>query len=155
MIISRRRAILRLIVFVAIIVILQWFAHAVLYAEPNADARASYDDAKELRAQYDLRGAHVQLLNAAKADPKWAAPHVMQAELAIEQGNGIAAKSEVERAVALGAKQASIQHLLGAALWLLGDLDQAEDVLTDPDIRAANGVYADRILGRVYMDKGD
>jgi cellulose synthase operon protein C len=155
MIVPQKTAILRLLAFVLLLLIVQLLAHAALRAEPNTDARAAYSDAKELRAQYDLRGARVHLLNAIKSDPKWVAPHIMQAELAIDLFNGIAAKSEVEKAISLGAKQADVQHLLGAALWLQGDLAQAEAVLTDPDIPANDSVYADRILGRVYMDKGD
>ncbi len=125
------------------------------HAAPNPDARAAYDEAKALRATYDLRGARVELLNAIKADPKWAPAHVAQAQVALDLFNGAAAQAEIEKAIDLGTRQADVQHLLGAALWLQGKLDDAEGVLTDPDLPATDTVYANRILGRVYMDKGD
>ena len=167
MTISRKRAILQLVAGIVVIIIVQLFAHAILHAEPSsepgsepgsehsADAQAAYKDGQDRRVRSDLRGARLAFLDAINADRKWAEPHIAQAEVYVGLFNGVAAQAEVERALALGAKQASVQHLLGAALWLQGDLDKAEDVLTDADNPAANGVYANRILGRVYMDKGD
>ncbi len=124
-------------------------------AAPNPDAVAAFNEAKTLRAAYDLRGARVQLLNAIKADSKWAPAHIAQAEVALDLFNGAAAQAEIEKAIDLGVKQADVQHLLGAALWLQGKLDDAEGVLTDPDLPPTDTIYANRVLGRVYMDKGD
>ena len=121
----------------------------------NAEAKAAYDEGNGLYAQRDLRGARAAYLDAINSDRKSAAPHIAQAQVYIDLFNGLAAQAEAERAVALGAKQAEVQHLLGAAFWLQGDLDKSEDILTDEDNRPTNTVYADRILGRVYMEKGD
>ncbi len=155
MTISRKKAMPRLIGLLLALTVLPMLTHTLLNAAANSDARTAYDEAQALRLRHDLSGARIALMNAIKADPQWPQPHIAQAEVALEMFKGLAAQSEVESAIKLGAKQANVQHLLGHALLLQGDLEQAEAVLTDPDNIPTNAVYANRILGRIYIQKGD
>jgi tetratricopeptide (TPR) repeat protein len=82
-------------------------------------------------------------------------PEIAQANVALEMFDGETAKVALEKAVARGAKQADLQHLLGHALWMIGDSERAELLLTEKDIPAANRAYALRILGRIYAGQGN
>jgi cellulose synthase operon protein C len=128
---------------------------SVTRGSPRDNAVAAYNRAQTLRANHDLRGARFALLQTIKADPKWIPGYIGNAQVSLDLFQGGAALSALERAVAHGAKQNTLQHLLGHAQWLLGNLDKAEAVLTDDAIPAENRAYANRILGRVYMDQGN
>jgi cellulose synthase operon protein C len=118
-------------------------------------AVASLSNANEYRAKNDFRAARVELLNAVKSDPKFADAYVAQAEVALALFDGATAKAALEKAVGLGVPQSNLQHLLGHALWLLGDLEGATNLLEDDSIPSKNRVYANRILGRVRLDQGN
>jgi tetratricopeptide (TPR) repeat protein len=122
---------------------------------PHENAKAAYARGNQFRIAHNPRSARIEMLRAVKADPKWTQAQIGSAEVSLDLFQGAAALASLERAVALGADQRKIQHLLGHAQWLLGDLEKAEAVLTDGDIPRANLAYANRILGRVYMDMGN
>lgn len=121
----------------------------------SADARYQYAEAGRYRAQGDLRAARVALMNAVKAEPDWGDAHVALGQVALDLFDGVTARAELERASRLGVKPDAIMHLMGHAYWLEGDLDRAATVLADPALPQANRAYADRILGRVEMDRGN
>ncbi len=117
-------------------------------------AMASLAKAKELQAKNNLRGARAELLNAVAADPEFADAYIAQADVALALFDGDDAWTALEKAIAIGAPQAEIQHLLGYALLLQGELARAENLLSDDAIPEKNKAYAFRILGKVLMAQG-
>ncbi len=138
--------------FVAVALAAGWY---VSRGSPHENAKAAYARGEQLRAAHNPRNARVEMLRAIKADPKWTQAYVGNAEVSLDLFQGAAALASLERAVALGADQTKLQHLIGHAQWLIGDLEKAEAVLTDDAIPTSNQAYANRILGRVYMDLGN
>jgi cellulose synthase operon protein C len=129
-------------------------APAVAY-KPDSDAKAAYDRATEFQKASDYRAARVELMNATTKDPKWTKAFIAQSEVLLELFDTAAARAALEKAVALGAADQDVEHLFGHMYWLSGELEDAEASLTSEDIPAKHRPYADRILGRVYMDMGD
>ncbi len=123
--------------------------------QPESDAKAAYDRAMAFRASLDYRSARVELMNATAQDSQWAQAFVAQAEVALELFDPVAARAALEKATSLGVPEAETAHLLGHAHWLLGDLNDARDLLSNITIATQNRPYADRILSRVYIDMGD
>ncbi len=121
----------------------------------NDKARAALESAEAFIAQKNWRSARVELLNATTADPRWADAHIRLAEVALHLFDGVTAKAELQRAEALGVDGEQIAHLKGHALWLTGDLEQAEEILSRTPIAGEHLPYAYRILGRVQMARGD
>lgn len=130
-------------------------AALMLRADPKADAAESYAEAQGKLKSGDLRAARVALMNAVKADPTSRSALIAQAEVSLALFDAPAAQAALERALAVGVPKGQIAHLLGQAFWMQGELDEAEETLTNPAIPDANRAYAARILGRVQMDKGD
>ena len=126
------------------------FGAVALQATPIGEAREAFADAQSYLKQNDLRAAKVSLMNAVKADPDYADALILQAKVALDLFDPLAAQSALERAVAAGVPQSRIAHLLGQTYWMQGDLAEAEAVLARSDHRDAN-----RIMARVQMDKGD
>ena len=121
----------------------------------NAEAKAAVKEASALREKHELRAANVAALNAIKADPTWPTGRIIRAEIALEKFDAVIAKAELEKALALGAPRQELNHLIGEALWLLGELDLAEKTLQMDGLTPVRKLHAERILGRVYMDKGN
>lgn len=139
----------------AIAALLVGAASAALAHAPDADAKAAFDRAAEFVKALDYRSARVELMNATAEDPQWGDAFVKQAEVALELFDGVAARAAIEKATSLGVPGTETAHLLGHAYWLMGEPDQAREILSDGSISPRHRVYADRILGRVYMDMGD
>jgi cellulose synthase operon protein C len=123
--------------------------------QPDADAKAAYDRAMQFRQALDYRSARIELMNATAEDGRWGAAFVAQAEVSLELFDAVAARAAIDKAILLGEPESETAHLLGHAHWLLGDLDAARTILSSQTISPRNRPYADRILGRVYMDIGD
>ncbi len=121
----------------------------------NEDAQDAYRDAQNFRRVSDTRSAKIALLNAAEDDPKWSAVPILQAELALDLLDPVAARTMLDRAISLGADQRQLNHLYGHAFWLEGDAERAIAVLESEDIAEPYQAYANRILGRVYLDRGN
>ncbi len=101
------------------------------------------------------RAARVQLLNAIKADPSWALPHAVEGRINLALGDGIAAQSELERAMAAGMKEAEISHLLAEAFLLQGDTNRAmAEAQIMPSSKTAKA-YASRIRARAALAMGN
>ncbi|MEQ1549617.1 tetratricopeptide repeat protein [Sphingorhabdus sp.] len=133
------------------IALLAGIAHAAI----DEDAREAFEAAQTHITQRDLRSAKVELLNAVAADPEWIEAQLKLAEVALELFDPVTAREHIDKAIKLDAPETAYSHLLGHALWLSGEADKAEAVLTQRTVARANMPYAYRILGRVYMDQGD
>ncbi len=123
--------------------------------QPDPDARAAFDRAVEFVRALDYRSARVELMNATAEDKSWAEAYVLQAEVALELFDAVAARAAIDKARALGVAESDTAHLMGHARWLMGDLAEAREILSDAQIPARYRPHADRILGRVHMDMGD
>lgn len=130
------------------------FSGSSASSEGNAEAQAAIEEAAKLRDSSDLRGARVAAMNAIKADPDWPMGHIARAELSLELFDPVTAKAELEKALSLGSPREELNHLIGEALWLLGEYDLAEETLMKPGLTPARQTHAYRILARVYMDTG-
>jgi cellulose synthase operon protein C len=135
--------------------VLAALASAAPAYKPDADAKDAYDRAMEYKKALDFRSARVELMNATAEDSRWGEAFVAQAEVALELFDAVAARAAIDKARALGVPEAQTAHLMGHARWLLGDLNEARDILSDQAITPRHRAYADRILGRVLMDMGD
>lgn len=126
-----------------------------LWGRAGDDARSQYEQAAQYRDQGDLRAARTALMNATRAEPQWPDAHVALAQVSLDLFDGVTASAELEKANQLGVKPPAIMHLMGHAYWLEGDLDRAATVLSDPALPREHRAYADRILGRVEMERGN
>jgi cellulose synthase operon protein C len=129
--------------------------YAISLYYKKSDAEAAFEQAQIYKSKQNFSAAKSEIRKAIKFDPKLAKIYKLQAQIALEQFDGLTARTALERAIALGFPQSSLQHLLGHALWLEGDLNRAEAILNDDSIQKENRAYAERILGRVYMDQGN
>ena len=134
---------------------------AALYAfsggnasDGNDDARAAIEEAAKLRDNNDLRAARQAASKAIEADPGWAMGHIARAEISLTLFDAVTAKAELEKALALGTPREELNHLIGEALWLLGENELAEKTLLRPGLTSARQTHAYRILARLYMDTG-
>ncbi len=123
--------------------------------ESKTEANAAFNLAKSAMAKNDLIAARKQLRLAVKANPRWVEANLELAEVSLELLDGAGALAAVQSARAAGANPSDLQHLRGHALWLQGDFDGAEAALSSDNIPDANVVYAQRILARVYTDRGN
>jgi tetratricopeptide (TPR) repeat protein len=123
--------------------------------KPDAEAKAAYNRAEGFVRALDYRSARVELMNATAQDPQWSAAFVKQAEVALELFDGVAARAALDKASSLGVPETETAHLLGQAYWMLGEPEQARDILSGNAIASRYRAYADRVLGRVFMDLGD
>ena len=101
----------------------------------------------------DVRTARVEFLNALQGDPNDARARLMQARVELALGDGVAAESELRRALEARVPAGQVRHLLAHARLLQNDprgaLAEAADV---PDEHQA---YAARIRGRASSALGD
>jgi cellulose synthase operon protein C len=123
--------------------------------ESKTQANAAFNIAKSALAKNDLITARNQLRLAVKANPKWVEASLELAEVSLELLDGAGALAAVQSARAAGADPSDLQHFRGHALWLQGDFDGAEAALSGDVISEAHQVYAQRILARVYTDRGN
>ena len=96
----------------------------------------------------DMRTARVELLNALKADQDNAAARLLYARVLMARGDGVAAQTEIERAIRAGAPRDRTHHLTANALFLQRKFTEARDMASRPDIPPQFAAYAARIRGR-------
>ncbi len=152
---SARHALIPALKRAAFAVLLAGAASAALAYKANPDAREAFDRASAFLRAGDYRSARVELMNATAEDPRWGDAFVKQAEVALELFDGVAARAAIEKATSLGVPETDTAHLLGHAYWMMGEPEQARDILSDNAIANRHRAYADRVLGRVYIDLGD
>ncbi|MEK6638263.1 MAG: tetratricopeptide repeat protein [Pseudomonadota bacterium] len=101
------------------------------------------------------QAARIELLNAIKADGEWGLAHAFQGRIYLTLGDGVAAESELRRAIDLGVPEPQIQHLMLDA-WLLQK--NYNGVLNAPELREIFPVsagYTARIRANAAIARGD
>ncbi len=121
----------------------------------QANAAEAFAKAREYKTQNNLVAARVELMNAVKDDPRLVDALILQAEVALDMFDGTTARTALEKAVGRGIDQLQVQHLIGHALYLEGDLERAEQLLDSDEIPKKYKAYALRILGRVLQARGN
>jgi tetratricopeptide (TPR) repeat protein len=127
-----------------------------------APALASRDDSIEYvrKAEAALanslpRDARIELLNAIKEDPSYGTPHLLQAKVYLELGDGVAAEAELGRARDAGVPAARIPHLMAHALLLQNAPERALAAADPANVPRAFAAYAGRMRGRALSQLGD
>ncbi len=114
----------------------------------SASSRAAFDKALAAYNRGDLRTARVELLNALKEDQNNAAARLLYARVLMARGDGVAAQTEIERAIRAGAPRNRTHHLMANALFLQRKFNEARDMASRPDIPPQFAAYAARMRGR-------
>jgi cellulose synthase operon protein C len=123
-------------------------------ASNRDDARAAMIAGVKHFYAGDARAARIELLNATKADPSWGLPHSVAARVFLTLGDGVAANAEIQRAVAGGVEEASLQHLQLHSWLLVGDSHRVAETPLNPNLRPVSRGYALRIIGRAAIERG-
>jgi cellulose synthase operon protein C len=134
-------------------------ALAALFASPahaadRAGARAAYDRGAKLVVQGEARAARVELLNAIKADPSWPLPHAVIGSANLILGDGLAAETEIKRALELGLPTKEVSHLLGHAWLLQGDAPRALELTRPEAVAPRFAGYAARVRALAFASTG-
>lgn len=116
-------------------------------------AGTAFERGRAAFAAGDARTARVELLNAIKERPNDPAVRLLQAQVHLELGDGIAAQAEVERARMLGRPVSETAHLLAHALLLQGEHRRAAEEAAKA--APAHAAYAGRIRGLAFAAMGD
>jgi putative PEP-CTERM system TPR-repeat lipoprotein len=128
-------------------------AASIVLAGCGASGGSSYERGVAAFQRGDIRTARVEFLNALQANPEDRAARLMQAQVHLALGDGIAAESEIVRARQSGVPVDATRHLLAHARLLQGDPRGAlAEAVTVP---SAHEPYAARIRGRALMAIGD
>jgi cellulose synthase operon protein C len=130
------------------------FSSAV-HATSREDAQDALRQGLEKFRSGDIRAANVFVLNAVKADPSDAMAQAIYGRILLEFGNGEFAQKALNRAVKLGMNPKRVNHLLGHAALLLGDLDGAAKLLDPSAVLLRYHPYAARIMGDVQSARGN
>ncbi len=145
------RTLLQIAVVVAVVLL---SGRLISKYNDRANAAEAYAKAREYKEKNDLTAARIELMNAVRDDPRLVDALIMQAEVALDMFDGTTARTALKNAVARGIDQLQVQHLIGHALYLEGDLERAEQMLDDQNIPKKHKAYALRILGRVLLASG-
>ena len=116
---------------------------------------SAYQRAFDLFERGDVRSARIELLKALQSNPNDPLARLLQARVMLELGNGVAAQTEVEKAIAAGVPRDKTRHLMAAALVLQRQFDRA---LTEADPKLVPpqfASYAARIRGRAQLGLDD
>lgn len=102
----------------------------------------------------DVRGARVELLNALKDNPDNVDARLLFARVLLIRGDGVAAQTEIERAIKAGFPRVKAHHLLANALLLQRQPQRALDEAKNPDIPPQFASYAARMRARALEGLG-
>lgn len=121
----------------------------------HSAAMAPYLAATRQMEAVDFKGARLDILDAIKAEPDWAAPHAAQARILAELGDGAGAMAAIKRARAKGLPEAEARHLLAHALLASGNPEGALAEASKTDIPSAAQPEATRVRARAYLALGN
>ncbi len=100
-----------------------------------------------------VREARIALTSALQGQPDHKDARLLQARIALEQGDGVAAEAELARARQAGAPPAETRHLLAHARLLQDDPQGAIELAQDS--APAHQSHAARVMGLAQLALGD
>ncbi|HEX8216263.1 MAG TPA: tetratricopeptide repeat protein, partial [Allosphingosinicella sp.] len=118
-------------------------------ASASSSPEESYRKGVAALAQGQPRTARVELMNALQANPGDTRARLAQARTYLLLGDGVAAESEVRRAIEAGVPAARTKHLLAHALLLQSEPQRA--IAESDGIASEHEAYAARIRGRAFI----
>jgi cellulose synthase operon protein C len=124
-------------------------------ATKRTDAEAAYNRGATLVVRGEARAARVELLNASKADPTWSLPHAVMGSANLMLGDGLAAETELKRALELGLKTNQVSHLLAHAWLLQGDPRRALELAKREAVAPRFEGYAARVRALSLQSLGN
>lgn len=126
-------------------------ATPVWAARTNPQSTSAYERGFQRFERGDVRGARIELLKALQADPDNELARLLQARVMLALGNGVAAQTELEKAVQAGVPRDKTRHLMAHALVLQRQFDrairEADPALVPPQFAS----YAARMRGRAQL----
>lgn len=147
---------MRLIRFGPALAVLSLAGSAPAFADVDAAAsRAAFNQAFARFNAGDVRAARVELLNALKANPGNYDARLLFARILIARGDGLAAQTEIERAIKAGCPRNKTHQLLANALLLQHLPQRALDEASSPDIPPQFAAYAARMQARAHEMLGN
>ncbi|HEY1147327.1 MAG TPA: XrtA/PEP-CTERM system TPR-repeat protein PrsT [Pseudoduganella sp.] len=121
---------------------------ALVACERLQPADKLLEEARQYRAQGDLRAAVIQAKTAVQQKPDDALARQMLGELYLDQGNAAPAEKELRRAVELGRPRAEVLPALGKAVLLQGTFQRLlVELASEPDSAAVLALRAEAQLG--------
>ena len=117
----------------------------------KADPAVVQKEAQAAIADGKPRAARAMLIDALKEEPDWKDGQLLLARATVLAEDGASALTALNAAKSAGAKPEDMNAIAGHAHWLNGDLAAAEKALKSA-IAKPDLAYANRILGRVYLD---
>lgn len=123
---------------------------AVAYADAQT-SREAYQKALGRFQAGDLRSARIELLTALKENKDNALARILFARVLLARGDGVAAQTEIERAIGSGFPKEKTNHLTANALLLQRQYSRALDVALAKNIPPQFGSYGARMRGRAQM----
>lgn len=120
-------------------------------ADRRTESTEAYSRGFDRFERGDVRGARIELMKALQADPENELARLLQARVMLENGAGVAAQTELEKAMRAGVPRDKTRHLMAHALILQRQFARA---LTEADpaaVPAQFAPYAARMRGRAHL----
>ncbi len=124
---------------------------APAFADLRTQAGSVVDQGFERFDKGDVRGARIEAMKALKTNPSSALARVLSARINLESGNGVAAQTELEKAVAAGFPRDKTHHLMAHALLLQRQFQRALNEADSAVVPEQFASYAARMRGRVQI----
>lgn len=126
-------------------------------ADRRTESTGAYERGVQRFESGDIRAARIELLRALQANPDNALARLLQARVMLELGSGVAAQTEIEKAIAAGVPRDKTRHLMAHALVLQREFDRALREADPAVVPPQFASYAARARGRAYigMDQAD
>ena len=127
------------------------WAAAPALADRQIESTDAYQRGFQRFERGDVRGARIELLKALQSDPGNELARLLQARVNLEIGNGVAAQTEIEKAIQAGVPREKTRHLMAHALLLQRQFPRALREADPAAIPPPFAAYAARMRGRVQM----
>ncbi|MCA3255522.1 MAG: PEP-CTERM system TPR-repeat protein PrsT, partial [Alphaproteobacteria bacterium] len=120
-------------------------------ADRRSESEAAFQRGFDRLEKGDVRTARIEAMKALQANPSNPLARILNARVMLEIGNGVAAQTEIEKAVAAGFPRDKTRHLLAHALILQNQLPRALKEADPANIPDQFASYAARIRGRAQV----
>jgi len=124
---------------------------APAWADRRTESSGAYERGFERFERGDVRGARIELMRALQANPNNPLARLLQARVMLELGSGVAAQTEIEKAIAAGVPRDKTRHLMAYALVLQREFDRALREADAAQVPPQFASYAARMRGRAHL----